>query len=512
VHVAMVGTQDNVTRIYVNGTEVSSYDLQNTPTGIIKDSTGFNFYVGRNPFQEQWSHPTWKGKIGGFIRVWERSLSGAEIDANKNLNLTAAKESNLLINVKFTEGAGTTVSNEATSTHNASLTGSPSWVAGPTITEKTTYTIGTAYGQTLTVSNNLTVGDGTNLTTVNASSTNPIIDVNGNTTIATSSIFSAATSSAFTVAGNYTNNGTFTANSGTTTFDGTSAQTLSGNMIGANAFYTLSIANTAGTSPTVTFSNAASSTNLFVTTPSVELNFLASAGYTFTNFTLNGQDTATRVKLRSSITDTPWKLYVSGTQSVLNTDAKDSDASGGAEIDATNSSNYNSNGNTNWNFGGAYLSFSISDNSIGFAPLSSGGARFATGDGSLSTVDVEAHTLTASTTASDGYTITVRGTTLASGSNTITAIGGTAATSTPGSEQFGLRAIATGGSGIVSAPYNDVTDFAYNATAETTDIIATTAGISGDTIYSIHYMANINSLTEAGSYSTNLTYVITANF
>ncbi|MCK5591517.1 MAG: hypothetical protein KAI72_06145, partial [Candidatus Pacebacteria bacterium] len=193
-------------------------------------------------------------------------------------------------------------------------------------------------------------------------------------------------------------------------------------------------------------------------------------------------------------------------------DPKDSDASGGDEIDATDSSNHNSGGNTNWLFGGSSLSFSISDNTIGFAPLLAGSARFATGDGSLSTVDVEAHTLTASTTVNDGYTITVRGATMTAGSNTITTIGDTAATSTPGSEQFGMRIVASGGSGTAVAPYNDATDFAYNATAVTTDVIASCNTSSTDTVYSMRYMGNIATLTEAGDYSTTLTYIITANF
>ena len=379
-----------------------------------------------------------------------------------------------------------------------------------------TYTLGTDFGQTIIVDGDLVIGNSVDVMSVTGATYNPTLDVAGDVTITGSSTLVAATSSAFTIAGNYTNSGTFTHSNGTTTFDGTAQQTLSGSMIGANAFYGINITNNSGsdpdTSPSLIFSNAASSTSLYVTTDSTKLRFAASTGYTFTNFNLNGQGTGTRVQLRSSTPDTAWKLYVTGTQSVLNTDAKDSDASGGDEIDSTDSSNLNSGGNTNWDFGGAYLSFSLSDNTIGFAPLLAGAVRFATGDGSLSTVDVEAHTLTASTTASDGYTITVRGATLTSGSNIITAIGNTAATSTPGSEQFGIRIIATGGSGVVSAPYNDTTDFAYNATAVTTDVIATTAGISEDTSYSVHYMSNINSNTEAGQYSATLTYIITANF
>ena len=89
-----------------------------------------------------------------------------------------------------------------------------------------TYTLGTTTGQTLTVSNNLLIGDGVNPLTVTASSNNPIIDVNGNITISASSTFVAPTSSSFTIGGNWTNNGTFNNASGTVTFDTATTKTI----------------------------------------------------------------------------------------------------------------------------------------------------------------------------------------------------------------------------------------------------------------------------------------------
>jgi hypothetical protein len=120
--------------------------------------------------------------------------------------------------------------------------------------------------------------------------------------------------------------------------------------------------------------------------------------------------------------------------------------------------------------------------------------------------------MTASTTAASGYTISVQGASLTRGSFTIAPIGATAATSTPGTEQFGIRATASGGSGVVAARYSSSTDFAYNATASSSDVVATTAGVSTDTTYSLYYISNISSLTESGQYATALTYVITANY
>lgn len=158
------------------------------------------------------------------------------------------------------------------------------------------------------------------------------------------------------------------------------------------------------------------------------------------------------------------------------------------------------------------LTFSISDNSIGFGALSASAARFATGDtlGSAPP-EVEAHTLSASTNAANGYTITVQGATLASGSFTITAIGGTNTASSPGTEQFGLRLAINSGTGTVTAPYA-AAGFAYAATAATSSQVASGAGDSATTIFSPRYIANIGGATEAGSYNATLTYVATGNF
>lgn len=158
------------------------------------------------------------------------------------------------------------------------------------------------------------------------------------------------------------------------------------------------------------------------------------------------------------------------------------------------------------------LSFSISDNSIGFGSFSSVAARYATGDTLGSTTEVEAHQLVASTNASSGYNITVQGATLASGANTITAIGGTNTASSVGTEQFGLRMTATGGSGAVSSPYS-ASGFADSATASASSQVASASTGDGvSTTYSVRYLGNIAGNTEAGSYTTNLVYVATANF
>lgn len=156
------------------------------------------------------------------------------------------------------------------------------------------------------------------------------------------------------------------------------------------------------------------------------------------------------------------------------------------------------------------LTFSISDNSIGFGTLSSSAAQFATGDTLGSASEVEAHNLVVGTNASNGYTMSLNGSTLTSGANTINTMGASNVASSVGTEQFGLRMTATGGTGAVTAPYA-ASGFAFDSVAFP-DQIASAAGSSANTTYSARYLANITSNTEAGSYSATLTYTATANY
>jgi hypothetical protein len=156
------------------------------------------------------------------------------------------------------------------------------------------------------------------------------------------------------------------------------------------------------------------------------------------------------------------------------------------------------------------LTFTISDNSIGFGTLSASDDFFATGDTNGSATEVEAHTLVVGTNATNGYTMTLNGATLTSGSDTIDAIGDTNTASATSTEQFGLRIDESGGSGVVSAPYA-AAGFAFD-TAAFPDQVASAAGASANTTYSVRYLANITSSTEAGAYTATLTYVATANF
>lgn len=158
------------------------------------------------------------------------------------------------------------------------------------------------------------------------------------------------------------------------------------------------------------------------------------------------------------------------------------------------------------------ITFNISNYSAGFGYLSPSGIRYATSDGLGSSVETEAYNVDISTNASSGYTLYVRGDTLKNGSYTIDPIGGTNITPSPGSNAFGLRAVATGGNGIVSSPY-DGTGFAYDATNATpSEIGFATSGNGLNTDYSIRSVATIDDILNYGLYSTNLTYIVVPNF
>jgi hypothetical protein len=200
------------------------------------------------------------------------------------------------------------------------------------------------------------IGSGTKTLANNASTTNVTMASGAGAVIAPALL---------SVSGNYSNNGTFTHNSGTTYLSGASQQTFSGTMTSPSAFNNVVVLNTSGsdaqTSPSIIFSTAVNASSTFTAIqPSTKLRFLAGATSTLTNISFNGQAVGTRVTLRSSSAGTAWKLAVPGTRSVLNTDVKDSAAcSGAANIDASDNSNVNSTGNTCWTFPATSTTYTI---------------------------------------------------------------------------------------------------------------------------------------------------------
>jgi len=136
--------------------------------------------------------------------------------------------------------------------------------------------------------------------------------------------------------------------------------------------------------------------------------------------------------------------------------------------------------------------------------------------------------MAASTNAGTGYAITVNGLTLYSGSNFITAMGSTT-TSTKGVGQFGLNLKANVGDPIVGAEIAPITDgvdyFGEAATNYDTlenykfttgDVVADsgtpTSSATNIQIYSVSYLVNVPGRQPAGTYTTTLTYICTAQF
>ncbi len=163
------------------------------------------------------------------------------------------------------------------------------------------------------------------------------------------------------------------------------------------------------------------------------------------------------------------------------------------------------------------ITFVISTTTIYFGTLGSGAAKFASSTNPLGdTVETIAHTLAVSTNAPSGYNISIRGQTLTSqqtSSSTISAIGSSVASSTAGTEQYGIRATVSGGTGAtIDSTYSAATSYGYDATATTSATFATGSGTTNTSTYSLRYVANIGGTTEAGTYVANMVYVATANF
>jgi hypothetical protein len=166
----------------------------------------------------------------------------------------------------------------------------------------------------------------------------------------------------FSVAGDYINNGTTTAGTGTTTLNGTTTQSLSGTMTGTSAFNNLAITNTSGagsSSQSVRFLSVASTTDTFTMYASTSAQFLAGATSTFQNVSLSGAS-GQKVYLRSGTPGTQYGFYVPGTQKTVSyVDVRDSSACP-TIILATDGTNVNSGNNTCWTFAAAYATI-VSD-------------------------------------------------------------------------------------------------------------------------------------------------------
>ena len=163
------------------------------------------------------------------------------------------------------------------------------------------------------------------------------------------------------------------------------------------------------------------------------------------------------------------------------------------------------------------ISFAVDDTTIGFGTLDAAGARWATGDttgtSSLPGDTSGAHQMTLATNAASGYSITYNGATLTSGGNTIdVATISEDDDGTPASEQFALGLDDNGGNVTIVSDYDLATTNSYKFVASTTTTVASETAPTAIETFDVQYIANISTVTEAGSYSTDITWIATGNF
>jgi hypothetical protein len=155
------------------------------------------------------------------------------------------------------------------------------------------------------------------------------------------------------------------------------------------------------------------------------------------------------------------------------------------------------------------LSFAVIDSSIDFGAFSAGTTTTATS--TFSVIDYTSY----------GYVVQIVGTPPANGAHTIPALSSTT-TSQSGTEQFGINLVANTsptsfganpdhgqfGFGSASANYGTPNNYRY-VSGET---IASAPKSSGQTIYTISYIVNVNSLTVGGIYSSGQTLICSGTF
>lgn len=162
------------------------------------------------------------------------------------------------------------------------------------------------------------------------------------------------------------------------------------------------------------------------------------------------------------------------------------------------------------------ITFEISDTVIGFGDLSATTGRWATGttgtNASPALPDA-AHTLAITTNADNGWAITYNGATLTSTGGTITeaTIVGDS-DGTQGTEQFGISASSDDTNDNIEAGYVRDATADWNFITPGTNTLASENTPTTIETISVSYLANIAGTTEAGNYSTAITYIATATF
>lgn len=140
---------------------------------------------------------------------------------------------------------------------------------------------------------------------------------------------------------------------------------------------------------------------------------------------------------------------------------------------------------------------------------------------------------------SSGYMVTMVGTTLTNGTSTITSLGSDASSS-PGTSQFGVNTVYDGNvdgaghplSGSANPVENPSASFSFGVAGNYTlgalgtrpytipnefrfnsgDVVASSAQTSGETDYTMSFIANISTVTRGGKYQSNMTLIATGTY
>jgi len=263
----------------------------------------------------------------------------------------------------------------------------------------------------------------------------------------------------------------------------------------------IAVSTSSGVAPTCT----AGSNNVAVTINTTTNNFVVTACGSYSASSANASVTFTINGTTASGTGTMTNKSSDVNSSVFSITESNGDTASGAVVVETNDI-VNITATVN-----PTITFANDDATIGFGALSSSAATYANGAATGSGSATTAHTFTIGTNATTGYTLTYNGALLTSGSNTIAAATITAdADGTPGTSQFGIGATVTG-TGTATTAYSAASNN-WKFLAATTDQVASATGaVSSDTV-AMRYLANISTSQAAGSYSTDLTYIVTGNF
>jgi hypothetical protein len=214
-----------------------------------------------------------------------------------------------------------------------------------------------AAGTTL-VNKDFTISNTTS-STVTANTNDSTLTVSGTFTIGSGTVFVAPPSSLLTLAGNFTNNGTFTANGGTVVFSTTTSSTISS---AANMSFYSFRAIVPGA--TMKFQKHTTDVPTFTITGTM---------------TITGSE-STPVYLESDNSGDDWIINFSGTQSAVTyTSIRDGACAGGSASVTSISTNTNRGNNDScWGF----LIYSIFSSGPISSELGSGGGTLVTGGGS----------------------------------------------------------------------------------------------------------------------------------